>query len=129
MKHGCTAIRNPAVFRWTSPPRPDLTQSNRCVILYPVTLKTGVRENSKMIYGRFGNPLTIVRMGTLDDVKTLDQRKPDKQDRAVVEAGGYVVVREEGGKERLYHQAYMRADGGAREIGEALEALGTVAAP
>lgn len=82
-----------------------------------------------MIYGRFGNPLTIVRMGTLDDVKTLDQRKPDKQDRAVVEAGGYVVVREEGGKERLYHQAYMRADGGAREIGEALEALGTVAAP
>ncbi len=63
-------------------------------------------------------------MGTLDDVKTLDQRKPDKQDRAAVESGGYVVVREEDGRERLYHQAYMRADGGAREIGAAIEVLG-----
>jgi len=80
-----------------------------------------------MIYGRFHNPLTIVRIGTLDDVRKLDKRRPDKQDRAAVAAGSYVVCREEDGEERLYHQAFMRADGGSREIGEALDALEQVA--
>jgi hypothetical protein len=44
------------------------------------------------IYGRFGDVVTIVRMGTLEDVKTLNGRKPDKQDREAVENGSYVVV-------------------------------------
>lgn len=74
------------------------------------------------IYERFGEPCTIVRVGTLDDVHKLDGRKPDKTDREAVKCGSYVVVRFEGGAERLYHQAFLRADGGAREIGEAIAA-------
>ena len=33
-----------------------------------------------MIYGRFGDPVTIVRRAVLDDVKALDGRMPDSQD-------------------------------------------------
>jgi hypothetical protein len=75
-----------------------------------------------MIYGRCGQPVTIKRIGTLDDVKRLENRRPDKQDRLAVESGSYVVV-EDDGTERLYHQAFLRADEGAREIGAAVDAL------
>jgi len=75
-----------------------------------------------MIYGRFGNPVTIKRRGTLDDVRKLDGRKPDKQDREALALGSYVVV-ECDGKERLYHLAFLRADGGIREIDAAMEAV------
>lgn len=77
-----------------------------------------------MIYGRFGNPITILRAGTLEDVKQLDKRKPDKHDRANVKHGGYVVVRDERGKERLYHLAFMRADDGFAEIAKAMREVG-----
>jgi hypothetical protein len=75
-----------------------------------------------MIYGRFGGTVTIIRTAVLADVQKLDGRKPDKQDREALENGSYVVVRDEDGKERLYHQAYLHADGGCREISEAIEA-------
>jgi len=75
-----------------------------------------------VIYGRCGQPITVLRRGTLADVKNLDGRKPDKQDREAVRNGSYVVVLDDG-KERLYHQCYMRADGGSREIADALEAV------
>lgn len=69
------------------------------------------------IYGRFGNEVTIVRMGTLDDVRTFDRRKADKQDRDALAAGSYVITREvSSGQERLAHLAYLRADDGAAEI-------------
>lgn len=76
-----------------------------------------------MIYGRFGDSVTIARVGTLDDVQRLDGRKPDKTDRDAVANGSYVVVRCEDGDELLYHQAFLRADGGSREITAAIEAL------
>ena len=76
-----------------------------------------------MIYGRFGDPVTIKRVATLEDVKLLDGRKPDKQDRDAIEKGSYVVVAEDDGAERLYHLAYLRADDGSREITAAIEAL------
>ena len=75
------------------------------------------------IYGRFGDTVTLVRKGTLEDVQGLDRRKPDKKDREAVTAGSYVVVRQDDGKERLYHQAFLRADDGAQEISKAIEAL------
>ena len=80
------------------------------------------------IYGRGGGVVTIVRMAALADVKKLDGRKPDKQDREALANGSYVVVRFEDGTERLYHQAYLRADGGGREIGEVLDALDAIPA-
>jgi hypothetical protein len=73
-----------------------------------------------VIYGRFGDEVTVVRRGTLADVKALDNRKPDKRDRDIVELGGYVVVRQDDGVERLYHLAFLRADGGIAEIDTAI---------
>jgi hypothetical protein len=77
-----------------------------------------------MIYDRFGGEVTIVRMGTLEDVKTLDKRRPDKQDRTAIANGSYVVVRHKDGREVLAHQAYLRATDGSLEIGKAIDALG-----
>lgn len=77
-----------------------------------------------MIYGRFGGEVELVRVGTLDDVRSLDGRKPDKQDREAIDNGSYVVVRRrDDGKEQLYHLAYLRADGGSLEISAAIEQL------
>lgn len=76
-----------------------------------------------MIYGRFGDPVTLVRMGTLKDVRELDRRKPDAQDKKCVAAGSYVVTRHEDGSEHLHHLAYLRADDGLKELIEAVAAL------
>lgn len=75
-----------------------------------------------MIYGRTGNPVTIQRMGRIEDVRALDNRKPDKQDREAIKNDSYVVVSFEDGTLRLYHIAYLRADDGAREIGAVVDA-------
>lgn len=75
------------------------------------------------IYGRVGQRVTIKRMGTLEDVRQLDQRRPDKIDREAIRNGSYVVVLD-GSLERLYHLAFLRADGGSLEITKAIEALG-----
>ena len=76
-----------------------------------------------MIYGRSGQPVTIKRIAILDDVRRLDHRTPDKVDRAAVRSGSYVVVADDKGLERLYHQAYLRADGGPLEIADAIIAV------
>jgi len=79
-----------------------------------------------MIYGRFGQPVRIVRMGTLDDVRKLDGRRPDKHDKQNVDAGGYVVCVDldtPGDGEKLYHLAYLRADGALPEIMDAVRAI------
>ncbi len=85
------------------------------------------------IYGAFHSTdhpeiLTMVRAGTLDDVKKLDGRRPDAADRVNVRAGSYVVVRNASGTERLYHVGRLKADGGWKEISEALEAIGVAEA-
>jgi hypothetical protein len=74
-----------------------------------------------VIYGRCGQVVTILRYARLADIERLDKRKPDKQDRQALRYSSYVIV-DDGGKERLYHQCYLRADGGAREIADAIEA-------
>lgn len=75
-----------------------------------------------MIYGRFGQALTILRVATEADVRQIEGRKLNKTDREALASGSYVVVAEEE-SERLYHQAFLRADGGSVEITRALEAL------
>jgi len=72
-----------------------------------------------MIFGRCGQPVTILRLAQLGDIVRLEGRRPDKQDREALKAGSYVVV-DDAGKDRLYHHAYLRADRGSVEIGEAL---------
>lgn len=78
-----------------------------------------------MIYGRWGGEVEIVREGTLDDVRTLDRRRPDKQDRSAIAHGSYVVIRHaDDGREALAHLAYLRASGGLAEIQNAMAAVG-----
>ncbi len=77
-----------------------------------------------MIYDRFGDTVTLVRAGTVEDVTALDKRKPDKQDRENVKNGGYVVVKQDDGQERLYHTAFLRADDGFKEIAGEIRRLG-----
>jgi hypothetical protein len=77
-----------------------------------------------MIYGRFGDTLTLVRRAVLADVKALDGRSPDAKDLQNLAHGTYVVARaEDNGKEYLYHLAYLHADNGLAEIETALDAL------
>jgi hypothetical protein len=85
-----------------------------------------------MIYGSFHsedfpNVVIVKRVGTLEDVKRLDKRRPDKTDKEAVELGSYVVVEEQDGRnagqERLYHIAYLRADNGWAEISDAIEGV------
>lgn len=86
------------------------------------------------IYGRFGVELIIKRRAVLADVKALDKRKPDKQDRDALAAGSYWVCdfKDATGpdsRDRLYHLGYMRADGGLGEIESAVIALGDKLGP
>jgi hypothetical protein len=74
-----------------------------------------------MIYGRCQQEVLIIRRATLADVRRLDRRVPDAQDRAALAAGSYVIVADHG-QERLYHVAFLRADGGSLEIQRAIEA-------
>ena len=80
-----------------------------------------------MIYGRTGQVVTIKRIAILDDVRRLDHRAPDKVDRSAIRSGSYVVV-DDSGYERLYHQAYLRADGGSLEIADAIIAAKSLTA-
>lgn len=80
------------------------------------------------IYGRHHTAdhpevVTVVRLGTLDDVRTMEgRRRPDSADRVAVRTGSYVVVRhDDTGAENLYHVAFLRADGGWKEILAAIE--------
>jgi hypothetical protein len=81
-----------------------------------------------MIYGRWGNEVTIVRLGTLADVPKYDHRRVDADDEQMVEQGSYVVTRSKDGHETLAHIAYLRADGGLEEIIAAIEAAKRVGA-
>jgi hypothetical protein len=80
-----------------------------------------------MIYGRWGQVVTIVRLGTEKDVRELDNRKPDKHDRLRIAIDGYIVTKDEAtGKEVLHDVVYLRADDGIREIMDAVRALPVV---
>lgn len=81
-----------------------------------------------MIYGRFRDSVVIKRRAVIDDVKRFEGRKPDQIDRDALANDSYVIV-ESYGKERLYHLAFLRADGGLREITEAIEAVSAKESP
>lgn len=76
------------------------------------------------IYGRTGDVVTIVRRAVLADVRRLEKRNPDKQDREALKNGSYVIVKSFG-EERLYHMAFLRATAGYGEIEDAIKAAET----
>lgn len=80
------------------------------------------------IYGRCGTRCTVVRLATSADVKPFEGRKPDAEDERRSEEGWRAICRwEEPDKhersEFLADAAYLRADGGWREISEAFRAF------
>lgn len=76
------------------------------------------------IYGRFGHKLTIERKATLEDIKPLTGRKPDKQDREALKHGSYWVGKYiDDGKEDLHHLGFLKADGGAAEVSARLREI------
>lgn len=76
-----------------------------------------------MIFSRFGAEVEIVRVGSAEDVEKLDRRKPDAHDFERIANDCYLVVRtKDDGKERVSDVAYLRADGGLREIMDAVAA-------
>lgn len=75
------------------------------------------------VYGRTGDVVVIRRLAVLEDVKVLERREPDAQDLEALENGSYVVVVQDDGKERLYHQAFLRATDGSVEISKVLGAM------
>lgn len=73
-----------------------------------------------MIYSRFGGEVTIVRMATIEDVRSFENRKPDKEDRSRTVEGMRVIAARWDGTEFLADVAYLKADGGWREIDAAI---------
>jgi hypothetical protein len=77
-----------------------------------------------MIYGRSGNVVYVSRRAVLEDVLRIDKRRPDRADKVALAQGSYWIVCDaDDGRERLYHLAYLRADGGAAEITAACAAV------
>ena len=83
-----------------------------------------------MIYGRFGGRVEVIRTATIEDVNLLDKRKPDQQDRDAIALGSYLLTRSLAPTPatfcRLHRLAYMRADGGSKEIAEAVALADTI---
>lgn len=81
-----------------------------------------------MVVDRFGSQIKLLRMATPKDA-SLENRKPDKQDRDRCKIGYLMVgrfIREDGTEsdDRLYDLAMLRADGGVHEINAAARAAG-----
>lgn len=75
------------------------------------------------VYGRTGDVVTINRLATIEDVEKHEGREADTQDLEALENGSYVIVTQDDGSERLYHQAFLRATNGSVEIGQVIDAL------
>jgi hypothetical protein len=75
------------------------------------------------IYDRTGDVVTINRLATIEDVEKLEGRDLDARDLEALENGSYVVVMQDDGSERLYHQAFLRATNGSVEIGQVIDAM------
>lgn len=94
------------------------------------------------LYTRFGDQVELVRLATVDDVRTFERRKPDAEDRRRSRECWRAIARycggpnrgsrnpnangcgdENVGKEILVDAAYLKADGGWSEISDAFHAL------
>src|SRR5688572_25252071 len=80
-----------------------------------------------MIYSKFGGSCEVVRLAKNDDVKRLERRRRDRRDTMRIGDGCYLVMRytderqdHVGTKEFLADVCYLKADGGLREIADAL---------
>lgn len=72
-----------------------------------------------MVYARFGEPVKVLRYATKADVLKMDPPF-DAEAKKNLANKSWVVIEFEDGREHISHLAYLRADGGSREIMNAL---------
>jgi hypothetical protein len=72
------------------------------------------------IYARFGETVKVLRYATKADVVKLDPPF-DAEAKKSLANKSWVVVKFDDDREMISHLAYLRADGGSREIMEQLE--------
>lgn len=73
------------------------------------------------IYSKFGGAVTLVRFAKIEDVKTYERRRADKQDKERTADGWRFIAKYEdepgeSPKQFLADVAYLRADDGLKEI-------------
>lgn len=73
------------------------------------------------IYARFGDTATVLRYASKQDVLEMDPPF-DAEAKKNLENKSWVVIRLEDGGEMISHLAYLRADGGLKEIMDAVRA-------
>lgn len=71
------------------------------------------------VYARFGETVKVLRYATKADVLKLDPPFDAEAKKNLVNKS-WVVIEFEDGMERISHLAYLRADGGSKEIVAAL---------
>lgn len=79
-------------------------------------------------------PVVVLRVASLRDVVRIKRRAPDVDDVRAVEAGDYVVVRDDGANaggsltsERICRRIDLTGSGGATEVDEAVEVVAAAA--
>lgn len=72
------------------------------------------------IYARFGEPVKVLRYATKADVEKMDPPF-DREAKKSLANKSWVVVKFDDDREMISHLAYLRADGGSREIMAQLE--------
>lgn len=75
------------------------------------------------VYGRTGDVITLKRIATLEDFPKFETRPLDARDREAFGNLSYVIAEQDDGTEALYHLAFVRASGGAKEIDDIFEDL------
>jgi hypothetical protein len=82
-----------------------------------------------MIYARFGDTVTVQRYATKSDVLKLDPPFDAEAKKALASKSWVVIQFEDDGREQISHLAYLRADGGLKEIMDAVRAVEPETAP
>ncbi len=75
------------------------------------------------IRDRDGKEITVVRRATVADVKEFEGRKVTKKDRERTNEGMRWIFQYQDGKQLLADTSYLRADGGNKEIEEAIQGI------
>jgi hypothetical protein len=74
-----------------------------------------------MICSRMGLPVTVLRVASVKDFREIERREPDPHEREAIDHASLLVIRfSNDGKERTYHRADLKADGGSIEVNAAL---------
>jgi hypothetical protein len=75
------------------------------------------------VYARFGETVKVLRYATKADVLKMDPPFDAEAKKSLANKSWVVIELEEGGAELISHLAFLRADGGLKEIMDAVRAV------